>query len=143
MKILRNITVILLITFLLEIGMGGMAYAERDGQAVIVPYATIVTGWWAGFSLLNASSEGRVFKVFCIDESGNPVGQSSVTVGPFAMETGALDHFIPSLAGYKARISLYIETVGNSPFIVTMFMGNTMGGFSYSNHQSSLISLDD
>ncbi len=144
MKTIQKIVVTLVMLFSFS-GIGALAHAAMvNGQKVVVPYVTSVSGWWTGISIFNDHSYQRKFKFFCRAEPNESVATTFTTIDPYSMKTDALQGFVPDLVNREERVRLSIMTVTPYPFYVTVFMGNAnTGGFSFLTYKSESARVSD
>ena len=100
-------------------------------------YQASSSEWWTGLAIRNGSGAYNQFTVSFFDANGNISGQGQFQIGPdLGMRVASLEGLltwgnVPSIGAVFISATKY--------FTVTMFVGNSAGGFSMIEKTSILL----
>jgi hypothetical protein len=112
--------------------MGGNALGS---QSVTVPYAEVGSGWWSGIAITNTSSHTITPIVYITNSDGTSHCTTLSSIASGAIYADLLENIIPS-ATLTSRVWLRIANNGDDEFDVTLFVGDTDGGFGFQSFHS-------
>lgn len=99
-------------------------------QSVDVPYAVVGSGWWSGIAITNTSSSPITPIVYITNSDGTSHCIALSTIASGAIYAELIENIIPS-ATLTDRVWLTVVNNGSEDFDVTLFVGQTDGGFGF------------
>jgi len=99
-------------------------------QSVTVPYAVVGSGWWSGIAITNTSSHAITPIVYISNSDGTSHCTALSSIASGAIYADLIENIIPSLT-LTSRVWLSVVNNGADEFDVTLFVGQTDGGFGF------------
>ena len=99
-------------------------------QRMTVPYAASGSGWWSGIAITNFAGNPMTPIVYINNSDGTSDCQTLLTLAAGEIYADLIENIVPSMT-LTSRVSLSVVNNSNDSFGVTLFVGQTDGGFGF------------